>query len=123
LLIYPERRGQPKGRLDWGIVALDGLGLLLFLVPGVVAFIVDFATGTIYLPPEAATGVTRGKKGDRLAKVEVPRAQISKRRIEELVSTHVGRPVRLADGEFQTVPLDSVDEYWTTVDQMADGTS
>src|SRR5689334_12007234 len=51
-ILYPERRGQTAGRLDVGVVALDGIGLLLFLVPGVIAFAVDFATGTIYLPPE-----------------------------------------------------------------------
>src|SRR5688572_4142682 len=50
-LLHPERRGQPAGALDWKIVALDGLGLLLFFVPGVIAFAVDFATGAIYLPP------------------------------------------------------------------------
>src|SRR6187402_2306410 len=50
-LIHPERVGQPRtGRLDPSIVLLDGLGLLLFLVPGIIAFIVDFATGAIYLP-------------------------------------------------------------------------
>src|SRR5262245_1704793 len=31
-VLYPERRGQPAGRLDVGVVALDGIGLLLFLV-------------------------------------------------------------------------------------------
>jgi hypothetical protein len=50
-LIHPERRGQPHtALLDPSIVLLDGLGVLVFLVPGVVAFIVDFATGAIYLP-------------------------------------------------------------------------
>src|SRR5690606_1945709 len=49
-LLYPERRGQPRGQLDVGVVALDGVGVLLFLVPGVIAFAVDFATGAIYLP-------------------------------------------------------------------------
>lgn len=54
-LIHAERRGQPHSdRLDWGIVTLDGLGLLLFFIPGVIAFVVDFGTGAIYLPPEAA---------------------------------------------------------------------
>ena len=53
-VLYPERRGQPAGRLDVGVVALDGIGLLLFLVPGVIAFAVDFATGAIYLPSEHA---------------------------------------------------------------------
>ena len=49
-ILYPERRGQKAGRLDVGVVLLDGLGLLFFLIPGVIAFAVDFATGTIYLP-------------------------------------------------------------------------
>ncbi|MBM6550428.1 hypothetical protein [Marinomonas ostreistagni] len=49
-LIYPERQGQTGGKLDLGVVALDALGLLLWFVPGVVAFGVDFVTGAIYLP-------------------------------------------------------------------------
>ena len=57
-LLHGERRGQlHSNQLDWGIVALDGLGLLLFFVPGVVAFAVDFATGAIYLPLEPASPV------------------------------------------------------------------
>ena len=36
--------------LDPSIVVLDGLGLLIFLVPGIAAIIVDFSTGAIYLP-------------------------------------------------------------------------
>lgn len=54
-LFHSERCGQPhSNRLDWPIVALDGLGLLLFFVPGVVAFVVDFCSGAIYLPLEPA---------------------------------------------------------------------
>ncbi len=34
------------------LVVLDGLGLLLFVIPGVAAFAVDFSTGAIYLPIE-----------------------------------------------------------------------
>jgi hypothetical protein len=50
-LFYPERCGQPHShQIDWKIAALDALGLLLFFVPGVVAFAVDFYTGAIYLP-------------------------------------------------------------------------
>lgn len=49
-ILYPERRGQTGGRLDVGVVALNGIGLLLFLLPGVIAFAVDFSTGAIYLP-------------------------------------------------------------------------
>lgn len=52
-ILHTERCGQPHSRdIDWKIAALDGLGLLLFFVPGVVAFAVDFYTGAIYLPLE-----------------------------------------------------------------------
>jgi hypothetical protein len=49
-IIHPERRGQTGGRIDVGIAALNGIGLLFFLVPGIIAFAVDFSTGCIYLP-------------------------------------------------------------------------
>jgi hypothetical protein len=53
-IIHPERWGQARtGPLDPSIVVLDGLGVLLFVIPGVVAFVVDFATGAIYLPGPA----------------------------------------------------------------------
>ena len=55
-LLHTERCGRPHGgRIDWKVAALDGLGLILFFVPGVIAFVVDFSTGAIYLPePEQA---------------------------------------------------------------------
>ena len=49
-LLYPERRGQAAGRIDTGVVVMDGLWCLLFIIPGVVAFIVDFGNNTIYEP-------------------------------------------------------------------------
>ena len=49
--MYPERRRMPhSNQIDWRVAAFDGLGLLLFFVPGVIAFVVDFYTGAIYLP-------------------------------------------------------------------------
>jgi len=67
-ILYPERRGQKSGRIDPAVAIMDGLGLLLFLIPGIAAFAVDFATGAIYLP-----GGRRGEvelirfEGDELA--------------------------------------------------------
>lgn len=49
-LLYPERRGQLGGRIDAGVAVLDGIGLLCFIIPGIIAFAVDFSTGAIYLP-------------------------------------------------------------------------
>ncbi len=57
MLLYPERRGQTSGRIDPVVIVLDGIGLLVFVVPGIVAFGVDIATGTIYLPGKKHSGL------------------------------------------------------------------
>jgi len=49
-ILYPERRGQTSGHVDTGVAVMDGLWCLLFIIPGVVAFIVDFGNGAIYEP-------------------------------------------------------------------------
>ena len=49
-ILKPERKGQSAGNLDTSIVALNAIGFLFFLVPGVIVFAVDFNNGTIYLP-------------------------------------------------------------------------
>ncbi len=48
-ILYPERRGRTKGPIDPSVAILDGVACLLFILPGVVAFAVDFSTGAIYL--------------------------------------------------------------------------
>ena len=53
-IMYPERKGQKSGKIDSGVAILDGIGLLFFLIPGVIAFAVDFNNGTIYLPGTAS---------------------------------------------------------------------
>ncbi|SDK27352.1 hypothetical protein [Microbulbifer yueqingensis] len=57
--LYPERKGQTGGRVDPTVVILDGAALLFGVLPGVVAFAVDFATGTIYLPAGGRSAVDR----------------------------------------------------------------
>lgn len=49
-IMYPDRKGQKSGKIDAGVAVLDGIGLLFFLIPGIIAFAVDFNNGTIYLP-------------------------------------------------------------------------
>lgn len=51
-VFYPERRGQISGEIDPGVAILNGIGLLFYVIPGLVAFAVDFATGAIYFPDE-----------------------------------------------------------------------
>jgi len=108
-LLYPERRGQPAGRLDVGVVVLDGVGLLLFLVPGVIAFVVDFATGAIYLPPEYAMVVPSA--GMELRQVRVDPAELTRRRVEAIVQEQTGKPVNLQPGAYRAMRLQKLEDF------------
>jgi hypothetical protein len=108
-LLYPERRGQPVGRLDIGVVALDGVGLLLFLVPGVIAFAVDFATGAIYLPP-CYTTLAPPAAAD-LRQVRVDPFELTPRRVEDIVREQTGKAVSLRPGAYRATPLPALDGF------------
>jgi len=79
-LLYPERKGQTGGQIDPAVAIMDGLGLLLMVVPGVIAFAVDFTNGTIYLP--------HGKRS-RLSQAEMDQViqddQVNKEALVELL--------------------------------------
>lgn len=49
-LLYPERRGQIEGKIDPVVAGMDAIGILFFVIPGLIAFGIDFASGAIYLP-------------------------------------------------------------------------
>ncbi len=48
ILMHPERKGQTGGTIDNSALIMDCLWLLAAVVPGVVALVVDYATGGIY---------------------------------------------------------------------------
>ncbi|MEX0715661.1 MAG: hypothetical protein WD066_03705 [Planctomycetaceae bacterium] len=121
-ILHPERRGQPAGKLDWTIVALDAVGLLFFFVPGVIAFAVDFATGTIYLPAEHCISEESGSEDARLVALELPEDERTRSGIERAVSRSIGRTVDLESEDCRTRPLENVDEFWSVHDGLRDGT-
>ena len=51
-LFFPERRGQIEGRIDPVVAGLNAVGILFYVIPGLIAFGIDFATGAIYLPDD-----------------------------------------------------------------------
>lgn len=108
-ILYPERRGQPVGRLDVGVVALNGIGLLLFLVPGVIAFVVDFSTGAIYLPPEMSHAGPL--PGTSLRAVRVDPAELTPQRVEAIVREQTGKTVTLEPGAYCATRLRKLDEF------------
>jgi hypothetical protein len=93
-VMYPERRGQRSGRIDVGIAVLDGLGLLLFIIPGVIAFAVDFSTGAIYLP-SGKSKTARGMKNRDLAVINMSPNDLNIAKLDEIVSAYTGEEVNL----------------------------
>ncbi len=68
-ILYPERKGQKSGKIDVGVAILDGIGVLVFIIPGVIAYGVDFYNGTIYLP-----GTSGGRSTEQDIKATVQSA-------------------------------------------------
>lgn len=104
-IFWPERRGQPAGPLDPKVVVLDALGLLLFFIPGVIAFAVDFNNGTIYLPP--GEYASRRESNGRWRKVRTASRQPQSDEIEEMVQSYTGKQIQLRPGSYQVGKLKS----------------
>ena len=112
-LLYPERRGQPRGVIDSGVLLLDAVGLIFFVVPGLIAFAVDFSTGAIYYPPASyGSPVTQnGLRHDDLVRVDVPKEELTQEKIEQVVSQETGKPVSLEPGKFHAAEISDLDEF------------
>lgn len=118
-LLHPERRGQTSGRIDPGVAVLDGLGLLLFIIPGLVAYAIDFSTGAIYLPGTSSNDdrKTPGADGDRddaVVVVQTSPGGPTGAELEAILETHTGRDIDLATEEAARIPsaeLADADEF------------
>ena len=96
-IIHPERKGQGAGQLDPSIVLLDAIGLLFFLVPGVIAFAVDFNNGTIYLPNSSAS-----INSNEVNFVAIE-GDITDEKIEKLVLKETEKTINLDGSEVQSI--------------------
>ena len=99
-VFYPERKGQISGEIDPIVAVANGVGLLFFLVPGVIAYAVDFSNGTIYLP------------GTHSASLDVQRLEDASDRqaLETLLSEKAGQPVTLSRELVKIEEVESLDE-------------
>lgn len=109
--MYPERRGQRGSRIDPAVAILDGLGLLLFIVPGLIAFAVDFTSGTIYLPARKRAHLQQPDFEKMLA-IQIPRDKLNKRGIEQALEEQIGRPISLDSENLRVYELDDIDQCW-----------
>ena len=92
-LFYPERRGQIEGRIDPVIAIADAVGLLFYIVPGLIAFGVDFATGAIYYSP----GKTAQVDPQKLQQAIGPDGKVDNKRLQAILETELGQRLPLDD--------------------------
>jgi len=92
-IMYPERNGQHAGSIDPLVAVLDGVGLLFFLVPGVIAFAVDFNNHSIYLPHGQHSRLT---------------GRLDKEGIERFVREQTGTRIDLRQANLKVIRLDSL---------------
>jgi len=105
-ILYPERRGQRAGRIDVGVAVLDGIGLLLFIIPGVIAFAVDFSNGTIYLP-----GGARGSLGrNDITVATFDPKHSTAATIEEIIRKETGHSIKLNQANMKISRLESLED-------------
>ncbi len=101
--MYPERKGQRDGRLDIGVVLLDGIGLLFFIIPGVIAYAVDFTNGTIYLPGTNTRRVGLDRPDLKMVKFDAKRYTPDS--LEHIISAETGYDLSWKDERLRVVRL------------------
>lgn len=92
-IFYPDRRGQIDGKIDPAIAALNAFGLLFYIIPGVIAFAVDFATGAIYYGPGEHAQVDPQK----LQPAINPDGSVDNLKLQAIIKTKLGRSLPLDD--------------------------
>lgn len=105
-IMYPERKGQKAGRIDAGVAVLDGICLLFFIIPGVIAYAVDFNNGTIYLP-----GTDRGSLDIKnIKQVKFDPNNYTNASIEKIIKDETGYEVKLNQNNMKISRLGSIDD-------------
>jgi hypothetical protein len=113
VILYPERKGQVSGRIDVGVAVLDGIGLLFFLIPGIIAYAVDFSTGTIYLPGTSQSSLEI--KDLKELKFDPEKSNMAN--IEEMIKNETGHDVNQYQSIMQVVKLESTGDMLAYFEQ------
>lgn len=92
-LFYPDRRGQIEGKIDPLIAGLDAIGILFFVIPGLIAFGVDFATGAIYLPG----GKTAQVAPEKLHEAVGVNGKVDQQKLQAILQQEIGQRLPLDD--------------------------
>jgi hypothetical protein len=109
-IMYPERRGQKvHGDVDTRVAVLDAVGLLFFIIPGLIAFGVDFYTGAIYLRPGEKQVWGQIQNKQEIVVIKVDPNQLDQKMIEKIVSAQIGQTISLDDHSMQILKFNGTD--------------
>lgn len=92
-IFYPDRRGQIDGKIDPAIAVLDAVGLLFYVIPGLIAFAVDFTTGAIYFEP----GKTAQVDPQTLKPAINADGTVDNHKLQAILESELGRNLPLDD--------------------------
>ncbi|BAU72457.1 hypothetical protein [Metapseudomonas furukawaii] len=96
-LFFPDRRGQIEGKIDPLVAGLNAIGILFYVIPGLVAFAVDFATGAIYLPEGQTAQVSPETLRDAIG----ADGKVDNARLKAIIERETGRDLPLDDPRLQ----------------------
>lgn len=92
-IFFPDRRGQIDGKIDPMIAVLDAVGLLFYVIPGLIAFGVDFATGAIYFPPGKTAQIAPKKLREAIG----ADGKVDNSKLQAILESELGRSFPLDD--------------------------
>ena len=92
-IFFPDRRGQIDGKIDPAIAILDAVGLLFYVIPGLIAFGIDFATGAIYYPGGHTAQVDPAKLHEAVS----PDGKVDNLKLQAILESELGQRLPLDD--------------------------
>ena len=102
-IMYPERRGLTRdpAQMDVRVVVMDGVLLLFFVLPGVIAYAVDFSTGCIYLPPGQIMRNMDGLNPADRQVIRVAPEELNSDMLPGIVEQHTGVSIAARAGDMR----------------------
>ncbi len=94
--------------MDIGVVLLDGIGLLFFIIPGVIAYAVDFSNGTIYLPGTKTTKAGHDRQDLKIVKFNAK--YYTPDLLKHIIHEETGYDLSWRDKRLRAVKLNNEDE-------------
>ncbi len=106
-MMHPERRGQTGGQIDKEVAILDGIGIVLFIIPGLMRTPLISPSAPFIRRRVPAAMMANGDGVDGgIRVVRVDPEQLSAQAVADIVYAQTGRLVRFDDPGLRVVDAD-----------------